>query len=63
VYKKYVDQKTGAKVMGARGYYMSGDIARFQKVLFNWVEQLIWDNGFEPMYVPLMLNEKTMTDI
>jgi len=63
VYKKYVDQKTGAKVMGARWYFMKGEIARFQKVLFNWVEQLIWDNGFEPMYVPLMMNEKTMTDI
>jgi len=63
VYKKYVDQKTGAKVMGARGYFMKWEIAKFQKVLFNWVEQLIWDNGFEPMYVPLMMNEKTMTDI
>ncbi len=63
VYKKYVDQKTGAEVMGARGYFMKGEMAKFQKVLFNWVEQIIWDHGFEPMYVPLMLNEKTMTDI
>ncbi|MCD5374963.1 serine--tRNA ligase [Candidatus Gracilibacteria bacterium] len=63
VYKKYVDQKTGAELMGARGYFMRGEMAKFQKVLFNWVEQIIWDNGFEPMYVPLMLNEKTMTDI
>ena len=63
VYKKYVDQKTGAKVMGARWYFMKWEIAKFQKVLFNWVEQIIWDNGFEPMYVPLMMNEKTMTDI
>jgi len=63
VYKKYVDQKTWAKVMWARGYFMKWEIAKFQKVLFNWVEQLIWDNGFEPMYVPLMMNEKTMTDI
>lgn len=38
-------------------------MAKFQKVLFNWVEQIIWDHGFDPMYVPLMLNEKTMTDI
>lgn len=63
IYKKYVDQKAGAEVMGARGYFMRGEMSKFQKVLFNWVEQLIWDNGFEPMYVPLMLNEKTMTDI
>jgi len=63
VYNKYVDQKTGSKVMGARGYFMKWEMAKFQKVLFNWVEQIIWDNGFEPMYVPLMMNEKTMTDI
>ena len=63
VYKKYVDQKAGSSVMWARGYYMMWDMAKFQKVLFNWVEQIIWDYGFEPMYVPLMLNEKTMTDI
>ncbi len=63
VYKKYVDQKTGAEVMWARGYYMKWEMAKFQKVLFNWVEQIIWDSGFEPMYVPIMLNEKTMTEI
>ena len=62
-YKKYVDQKTWAEVMWARGYFMKGEMAKFQKVLFNWVEQIIWDHGFEPMYVPLMLNEKTMTEI
>lgn len=63
VYKKYVDQKSWADVMGARGYFLKWEMAKFQKVLFNWVEQIIWDYGFEPMYVPLMLNEKTMTDI
>ena len=63
VYKEFVDQKTWAEVMWARGYFMRGDMAKFQKVLFNWVEQIIWEHGFEPMYVPLMLNEKTMTEI
>ena len=63
VYKEYVDQKTGAEVMWARGYFMKWEMAKFQKVLFNWVEQIIWNHWFEPMYVPLMLNEKTMTEI
>ena len=62
-YKELVDQKTWAESMWARGYFMKWEMAKFQKVLFNWVEQIIWDNGFDPMYVPLMLNEKTMTDI
>lgn len=62
-YIDYVDQKTWAEAMWARGYFMKWEMAKFQKVLFNWVEQIIWNNGFEPMYVPLMLNEKTMTEI
>ena len=62
-YKDYIDQKTWSETMWARGYFMKWEMAKFQKVLFNWVEQIIWDNGFDPMYVPLMLNEKTMTEI
>jgi seryl-tRNA synthetase len=61
VYKKYVDQITGAKNMGARGYYLKGQLARFQKVLFDWAEELIYKHGFEYMYVPLMLNTETLT--
>lgn len=63
VFKKYVDQEAGAKVMGSRGYYMKGAMAKFQKILFNWAEEVIWGHDFEPFYVPLMLNEQTMTEI
>ncbi len=63
VYKKYVDSDTGAKVMGARGYYMRGEIQRLQKALFRFAEDIILKNNFEEFYVPLMLNEKVMTDI
>ena len=61
VYKEYVDQVTGTKNMGARGYYLKGQIARFQKVLFDWAEEIILKHGFEYMYVPLMLNTTTLT--
>lgn len=63
VYKKYVDQESGSRAMGSRGYYMRGEIARFRKVLFDWAEEKILENGFEYFYVPLMLNEKAMTEI
>ncbi len=63
VYNKYVDQAAGAKAMGSRGFYMRGEMARFRKVLFDWAEDYYLRQGFEMMYVPLMLNEKTMTDI
>lgn len=61
VYKKYVDQAKGAHNMGSRGYYLKGQLARFQKVLFDWAEELILQHGFEYMYVPLMLNTTTLT--
>lgn len=61
VYKKYIDQVTGSQNMGSRGYYIKGQIARFQKVLFDWAEEIILGHGFEYMYVPLMLNTKTLT--
>lgn len=61
VYKKYVDSETGAQNMGSRGFYLKGQIARFQKVLFDWAEEVILKHGFEYMYVPLMLNAETLT--
>jgi seryl-tRNA synthetase len=61
IYKKYVDQEAGTKVMGSRGYYLRGEIARFQKVLFDYALDQILQQGFELFYVPLMLNEKVYT--
>jgi seryl-tRNA synthetase len=61
VYKKYVDQVKGAKNMGSRGFYMTGQLARFQKILFDWAEEVILKHGHEYMYVPLMLNTNTLT--
>ncbi|MEM1312263.1 MAG: serine--tRNA ligase [Patescibacteria group bacterium] len=63
VYKKYTAHEEGVKAMGARGYYLRGELARFRKVLFDWAEDLIYKQGFEMFYPPLMLNEKVMTDI
>ena len=62
-YIKSVDAEKGASVMGSRGFYLRGDVARFQKVLFDFAEEAIYGHGFELMYVPLMLNERTMTEI
>lgn len=61
VYKKYVSQEDGVKAMGSRGFYLTGEIARFQKVLFDWALDQILAKGFELFYVPLMLNEKVLT--
>jgi seryl-tRNA synthetase len=62
-YEKYVAQKEGTVAMGSRGYFMRGEIAKFQRALFQYAEDTILKYGLELFYVPLMLNEKTMTDI
>ena len=61
VYNKYVFQEDGVKAMGSRGFYLKGEIARFQKVLFDYALDIIMQKGLELMYVPLMLNEKVLT--
>lgn len=61
VYKKFVSQEDGVKAMGSRGYYLHGDVALFQKVLFDYALEVVLKHGFELFYVPLMLNEKVLT--
>jgi seryl-tRNA synthetase len=61
VYQKYVSQKDGVKAMGSRGYYMTGKMANFQRVLFNYALDIVLKEGFELFYVPLMLNDKVLT--
>lgn len=60
VYRAFVDQEAGAKAMGARGFYMKGDMALFQRALFDYVLDEILKEGFELMYVPLMLNDTVL---
>jgi seryl-tRNA synthetase len=61
VYKKYVDQEVGVNNFGSRGYYIHGKLARFQKVLFDWAEDIILAHGLEYFYVPLLLNTDTLS--
>ncbi|GAB4149292.1 MAG: serine--tRNA ligase [Patescibacteria group bacterium] len=61
VYQKYVSQDDGVKAMGSRGYYMHGQMAWFQKVLFDYALSQVMKEGFELFYVPLMLNDTVLT--
>jgi seryl-tRNA synthetase len=61
VYKKYVFPEEGVNAVGSRGYYMNGQIALFQKILFDYALDLVLKKGFELFYVPLMLNDKVLT--
>jgi seryl-tRNA synthetase len=61
VYKQFVSSHLGTKAMGSRGYYMTGQMALFQRALFDYALDIVLENGFELFYVPLMLNSDVLT--
>lgn len=61
VYKQFVSSQLGTKAMGSRGYYMTGQMALFQRALFDYALDIVIENGFELFYVPLMLNSDVLS--
>lgn len=61
VYKKYIWWQEWVNTMWSRWYYMKWELARFQKVLFDYIQDIILQNWYELFYVPLMLNDKVLT--
>lgn len=54
-------QEEGVQSFGARGYYLRGKVALLQKALMDYSFEKVNQRGFEMIYVPLMLNESTLT--
>ena len=52
--------KEGVAAAGARGYYLTGDLAKLQRGLFRWVEDKVLEAGFEYVLPPVMVNEDVM---
>jgi seryl-tRNA synthetase len=50
----------GVEAAGFRGYYIVGELAKFQHVLFNWTLDRLLAKGFEFVLPPLMVNEQVM---
>lgn len=57
--RDYLSEK-GVEACGFRGYYIRGELARFQKVLFEWVLDRLLTKGFEYVIPPILVNEKVM---
>jgi seryl-tRNA synthetase len=57
--RDYLSQK-GVEAAGTRGYFIKGELAKLQRVLFNWVLQKLIDKGFEYVIPPIMVNDKVM---
>ncbi|GGU94265.1 serine--tRNA ligase [Actinomadura cremea] len=55
-----IDMERGAKVSGARFYYLTGVGARLQYALLNLAMEQAVSNGFVPMYPPVLVKPDAM---
>jgi seryl-tRNA synthetase len=55
-----IDFERGAKVAGAKFYYLKGDLVQLELALFQYGLQLAAKYGFTPVTVPHLVNKRTM---
>ncbi|MCK4891789.1 MAG: serine--tRNA ligase, partial [Candidatus Pacebacteria bacterium] len=58
--KNLIDTERGAKVSGARFWYLKGDLARLEFALMQYAFNFYSDKEFEPMIVPMLVREPAM---
>ena len=58
--KNLIDAERGAKVSGARFWYLKGDLARLEFALMQYAFEFYSNKGFEPMIVPMLVREPAM---
>ena len=59
--RDWVDFERGAKVAGAKFYYLKGDLALLENAITQYALQFVLSKGFTFMTVPHMVNSKTAT--
>ncbi len=57
--KGWVDFERGAKVAGSKFYYIKGPLVRLELAVVQMAMDLLQQAGFEPMFVPHMVNQAT----
>lgn len=55
-----IDMETGAKVSGARFYYLKNELVQLEFALINWLLQKYTVKGFTPVTVPMLVKEEMM---
>lgn len=61
VERDWVDFERGAKVAGAKFYYLKGDLALLEQAITQYALNVLVGKGFKFMTVPHMVNARTMT--
>lgn len=59
--RDWVDFERGAKVAGAKFYYLKGDLALLEQAITQYALDFVTKRGFTFMTVPHMVNQRTMT--
>lgn len=57
----WLDFERGAKVAGAKFYYLKGDLALLENAITQYALQFLTGKGFTYMTVPHLVNSRTMT--
>lgn len=57
----WVDFERGAKVAGAKFYYLKGDLALLENAITQFALDFVTKKGFEFMSVPHLVNQRTLT--
>ena len=59
--RDWLDFERGAKVAGAKFYYLKGDLALLENAITQFAIDFVTKQGFTYMTVPHMVNQRTMT--
>lgn len=59
--KGWIDFESGAKVAGAKFYYLKGDLALLENAIYQFALKKVVEKGFELVAVPNMVNSRTVT--
>lgn len=59
--RDWVDFERGAKVAGAKFYYLKGDLALLENALIQYGIAIVNEKGFKYMTVPNMVSQRIMT--
>ncbi len=60
VFKRDYLSDKGVEAVGFRGYYIAGELAKFQRALFNWALDRVLEEGFEYVIPPIAVNYDVM---
>ena len=59
--RDWVDFERGAKVAGAKFYYLKGDLALLENAITQYALDFVTKKGFTYMSVPHLVNQRTLT--